>query len=161
MTLDSAQIDLSRAFVEGMGYVALSRVRGLKHLILDGMNGMALRTSLTARQLDGELRARSIDVLDASAEIIKEWQAAEQLRKEAPATKPDKKGASWNDRLAKMRENYPNAYKPWAETEDVKLVKLFAAGNGIKSLSKLMGRHPGSVRARLKKHFGDEVVIPK
>ena len=38
MTLDSARIDLRRAFVEGMGYVALSRVRGLRYLILDALN---------------------------------------------------------------------------------------------------------------------------
>lgn len=59
MTLDSARIDLSNAFVEGMGYVALSRVRGFKDLILDGMNGMALRTSPIARQLDESLRKAS------------------------------------------------------------------------------------------------------
>ena len=63
MTLDAARIDLSRAFVEGMGYVALSRVRGLKDLILDGLNGMALRVSPIARQLDIELQARSTETL--------------------------------------------------------------------------------------------------
>jgi hypothetical protein len=56
MTLDSASIDLSNAFVEGMGYVALSRVRGFKDLILEGLNGMALKTSPIARQIDVELR---------------------------------------------------------------------------------------------------------
>ncbi len=59
MTLDSAQIDLSNAFVEGMGYVALSRVRGFKDLILEGINGMALRTSPIARQIDKSLRSAS------------------------------------------------------------------------------------------------------
>jgi ATP-dependent exoDNAse (exonuclease V) alpha subunit len=59
MTLDAATIDLSKAFVEGMGYVALSRVRGFKDLILEGMNGMALRTSPVARQIDESLRRAS------------------------------------------------------------------------------------------------------
>ncbi len=59
MTLDSARIDLSNAFVEGMGYVALSRIRELKDLILEGMNGMALRTSPVARQIDENLRRAS------------------------------------------------------------------------------------------------------
>lgn len=161
MTLDSAQIDLRKAFVEGMGYVALSRVRGLKDLILDGMNGMALRTSPLARQLDGELRAKSIDALDDSAEIIKQWKLEEEKRKSAPKKQPEKTKASWADKLEKMREEYPNAYRPWSEQEDVKLVKLFAAENGVKTLSKLMGRHPGSIKARLKKHFGDEVIMKK
>lgn len=77
MTLDAARIDLSRAFVEGMGYVALSRVRGLRHLILDGLNGMALRVSPNARQIDTELREKSEQALADFAEHIKTWQAAE------------------------------------------------------------------------------------
>ncbi|MEI6237876.1 MAG: PIF1 family DEAD/DEAH box helicase, partial [Candidatus Saccharibacteria bacterium] len=56
MTLDAARIDLSKAFVEGMGYVALSRVRSIEHLELDGLNGMALRVSPDAMQIDAELR---------------------------------------------------------------------------------------------------------
>lgn len=42
MSLDAAQIDLSRAFTSGMGYVALSRVRSIEGLYLVGMNDMAL-----------------------------------------------------------------------------------------------------------------------
>jgi ATP-dependent DNA helicase PIF1 len=63
MTLDAARIDLRRAFVEGMGYVALSRVRGMEHLILDGLNSMALRVSPMARQIDADLRQRSVQAL--------------------------------------------------------------------------------------------------
>jgi ATP-dependent exoDNAse (exonuclease V) alpha subunit len=63
MTLDAAKIDLSNAFVEGMGYVALSRVRSFKDLILEGMNGMALRTSPIARQIDVSLKLASDQAL--------------------------------------------------------------------------------------------------
>jgi superfamily II DNA helicase RecQ len=73
MTLDAARIDLSRAFVEGMGYVALSRVRSLKHLILDGLNGMALRVSPQAKQIDTDLRSRSEQALQDHAAQIKQW----------------------------------------------------------------------------------------
>jgi ATP-dependent exoDNAse (exonuclease V) alpha subunit len=59
MTLDAAKVDLSKAFVEGMGYVALSRVRSFKDLILEGMNGMALRTSPVAREIDASLKLAS------------------------------------------------------------------------------------------------------
>jgi hypothetical protein len=160
MTLDAAQIDLSRAFVEGMGYVALSRVRGLQHLILDGMNGMALRVSPLARQIDVELRSRSEAALDEHAEVIKEWEGREEKRKLEPP-KPEKKQKSasdWSEKLAKMRAEYPNAYKPWPKEDDEKLVKLFGVENTIKQISKLMGRHPGSIRARLKKLFGDDII---
>ncbi|HKU18239.1 MAG TPA: HRDC domain-containing protein [Candidatus Saccharimonadales bacterium] len=77
MTLDAARIDLSRAFVEGMGYVALSRVRSLKHLMLDGLNGMALRVSPLAKQIDVDLRQRSKQALSTYATQIAQWQADE------------------------------------------------------------------------------------
>jgi superfamily II DNA helicase RecQ len=73
MTLDAARIDLSRAFVEGMGYVALSRVRGIRHLILDGLNGMALRVSPLAKEIDVELRAKSQQALEDHAEYLLKW----------------------------------------------------------------------------------------
>lgn len=77
MTLDAARIDLSKAFVEGMGYVALSRVRSLKHMILDGLNGMALRVSPAAKIIDRELRERSQQALLEHAALIAKWQQAE------------------------------------------------------------------------------------
>ena len=42
MSLDSAIIDLGKAFEFGQGYVALSRVRSFKGLFLDGLNEQAL-----------------------------------------------------------------------------------------------------------------------
>lgn len=59
MTLDSARIDLSKAFVEGMGYVALSRVKNLNSLYLRGINQTALRVSEDARMIDEILRSKS------------------------------------------------------------------------------------------------------
>ncbi len=73
MTLDAARIDLRGAFVEGMGYVALSRVRSLKHLILDGLNGMALKVSPLARQIDADLRERSERAAHDHAVLIRQW----------------------------------------------------------------------------------------
>ncbi len=162
MTLDAARIDLRRAFVEGMGYVALSRVRGLKSLILDGFNGMALRVSQVAREIDAELRARSEAAVADNNSLIKTWEAREAERKLKPEPaeeeKPKAKAGSWNEKLEKMRESYPNAYKPWSKKEDQKLIDLFGSENTVKQLSNLLGRHPGSIRSRLKKHFGDEII---
>ncbi|MEO8785089.1 MAG: PIF1 family DEAD/DEAH box helicase [Candidatus Saccharimonadales bacterium] len=77
MTLDAARIDLRRAFVEGMGYVALSRVRGLRYLILDGLNGMALRVSPLANAIDGQLQRESRSSLVRHKNIIQAWRTAE------------------------------------------------------------------------------------
>jgi ATP-dependent DNA helicase PIF1 len=159
MTLDTARIDLSKAFVEGMGYVALSRVRSLKDLALDGMNGMALRTSPEARSIDIELRQRSAETYDNHRTTIDDWTIEESKPKAAESTNKSNKSSSWSDKLTKMRQDYPNAYKPWSETEDEKLVKLLSAENTIPQISKLMGRHPGSIKSRLKKYFGDDLIV--
>jgi hypothetical protein len=42
MTLDSASIDLSKSFLHGMSYVALSRISSLQGLYLTGLNDLAL-----------------------------------------------------------------------------------------------------------------------
>ena len=59
MTLDVAKIDLRKAFVEGMGYVALSRVRDLDNLYLYGINRRALEVSPDALAIDEVLRQAS------------------------------------------------------------------------------------------------------
>ena len=60
-----------------------------------------------------------------------------------------------------MRETYPNAFKPWSAADDNKLMGMFGEGNpqSMKELSKTFGRQPGSIRARLKKHFGEDAVV--
>ncbi len=59
MTLDAAEIDLSKSFVEGMGYVALSRVKSLKGLRLLGINNMALRVHPEVSAFDEQLHRQS------------------------------------------------------------------------------------------------------
>ena len=59
MTLDKAEIDLSKTFDYGMGYVALSRVRSFSGIKLIGMNDLALQVSDRAMKLDEEFRKLS------------------------------------------------------------------------------------------------------
>lgn len=59
MSLDAAEIDLSRAFTPGMGYVALSRVRGLDGLYLKGLNNLALQLHPDIHDFDRQLRRQS------------------------------------------------------------------------------------------------------
>ena len=54
MSLDAAEIDLSKAFVCGMGYVALSRVRTLEGIKLLGFNDIALEVDKDVVELDKE-----------------------------------------------------------------------------------------------------------
>ena len=52
MTLEAAEIDLSRTFELGQGYVALSRLKSLAGLQLLGMNDMSLQLDPLARGAD-------------------------------------------------------------------------------------------------------------
>lgn len=156
MTLDAAAIDLSKAFVEGMGYVALSRVRDIEHLILHGLNGMALQVSAEALQLETELQNRSSQAQLLFSEII--TRAADTDYDAEPETK-EKQPGPWSEKLAKMRETYPNAYRPWKEADDAQLRKLFANNKPLAVMTEAFGRHPGSIKMRLEKLLGTEVDL--
>ncbi len=156
MTLDAARIDLTKAFVEGMGYVALSRVKNLDNLYLVGINRMALRVSDDAREINERLQAR------AAADAKRFAHLKDQATKRKSQPEPKKKSggsASWQEKIAKMRETYPKAYMPWEKADDDVLKQEFQNGLSVKELSKKLGRHEGSIKMRLQKHFGEEVVL--
>lgn len=52
MSLDAAEIDLSKSFVPGMGYVALSRVHSLSGMKLVGLNEMSLQVNPEVLEMD-------------------------------------------------------------------------------------------------------------
>lgn len=153
MTLDAARIDLRKAFVEGMGYVALSRVKNLRNLYLSGINQMALRVSEDAQVIDINLREKAAIDSKRFAHLAEE---ASKRKDEKPKSK--KKSPGWTEKIARMRETYPNAYMPWTVQQDATLKEKFVNGAGIKQLSKLLGRHEGSIKMRLQKHFGEDVI---
>jgi ATP-dependent exoDNAse (exonuclease V) alpha subunit len=59
MNLDAAEIDLSKCFLEGMGYVALSRLSALDGLKLMGINDEALLVNQEIIELDKILKQMS------------------------------------------------------------------------------------------------------
>lgn len=153
MTLDAARIDLRRAFVEGMGYVALSRVKSLDTLYLHGINRMALTMSEDASSIDERLRSR------ASSDRIKFAHLEQKAdKRDMNPQKAVKKSSGWAEKIEKMRETYPNAYRPWTDAQDAELKTGFQNGKTPADLSKELGRHEGSIVMRLQKHFGDDVV---
>lgn len=158
MTLDAARIDLRKAFVEGMGYVALSRVRSLDGLSLVGINQMALRISPEALKIDGELRKRAADD-HARFEHLRARAIKRQKQAIKEVAAKEKKASSWAERLEKMREKHPNAYRPWTPEQDELLKQEFQQGVAVKELSKKLGRHERSILLRLQKHFGEDVIL--
>ena len=155
MTLDAARIDLRKAFVPGMGYVALSRVRDIDNLYLTGINRTALQMSDEAYMIDERLKMRAAN----DRERFQYLQRKAEERASKPLKNPSKKkSSSWSEKIAKMREIYPNAYKPWQPQDDEALKLGFINGESIEHLSAQLGRHEGSIRMRLQKHFGEDAV---
>jgi hypothetical protein len=67
MTLDKAEIDLSRSFASGQGYVALSRLRSLEGLCLKGFNSQALHVAEEVHEIDNVFRQKSEQAENAIA----------------------------------------------------------------------------------------------
>jgi len=59
MTLDAAEIDLSKTFESGQGYVALSRIKNIEGLRLMGLNPMALRVDPLILHVDSRIKGAS------------------------------------------------------------------------------------------------------
>ncbi|MCX6701835.1 MAG: AAA family ATPase [Candidatus Zambryskibacteria bacterium] len=59
MSLDAMEVDLSKSFVRGMGYVALSRVRSLDGMKLLGFNDMSLEIDPEVLEKDLEFQKMS------------------------------------------------------------------------------------------------------
>ncbi|MEK7641744.1 MAG: AAA family ATPase [Patescibacteria group bacterium] len=76
MSLDAVEVDLSKSFEPGMGYVALSRVRTLAGLSILGMNDQALRVHPEVLEQDARLR----DLSDKAESIIEYTDSTEIKR---------------------------------------------------------------------------------
>ncbi|PKL72388.1 helicase [Candidatus Kuenenbacteria bacterium HGW-Kuenenbacteria-1] len=73
MNLDSAEIDLSKSFIKGMGYVALSRLHSLAGLKLIGINELALMVDSKILEKDKILEQRSQELVKDLREM-KIWE---------------------------------------------------------------------------------------
>jgi len=72
MTLDAAQIDLSKTFEVGQGYVALSRIKSIEGLSLLGINPMALRVDPLILHIDDRIKGASVKAAEAIASLSKD-----------------------------------------------------------------------------------------
>jgi len=83
MTLDAAEIDLSKTFESGQGYVALSRIKNIEGLRLMGLNPMALRVDPLILHVDSRIKGASLkarELVEAMSQEAFEKQCEEHIR---------------------------------------------------------------------------------
>ena len=166
MSLDAAVMDLSQVFEFGQGYVALSRVRRFSGLYLLGYNAQSLRVHPQVVAQDVFFRDQS-DKEKASFELMSEKELADvradfieacggKKMKDTKTKGTKKKGAAGKVdgeasvfSVEKLRETYPNAYRPWEPAEDTRLQNLFSEHLEFAEIAKTLGRKQGAIRARL------------
>jgi len=154
MSLDAAFVDLGGAFVEGQGYVALSRVRKLDGLFLASYNDK----SLTVHPL---VKAKDSDFQQASGELEIDFfklpkENLEKIQNDfikscggKSASTPASTSKAYS--VETIRTKHSNAYSPWGKEEEQILLRHYGDGKKIKEIACLMGRQPGAIRSRLNK----------
>lgn len=162
MSLDSAEIDLSRAFTPGMGYVALSRVRTLDGIYLKGINNTALVMHPEIFTFDDKLKNESLklaaeisiepiskqktteettDNLDlALLEVLKTWRSQTGLMRQLPLYM-----VASNKTLEALANNQPTTIN--------QLKKVSGIG------PKMIERYGDELIAIIKEHLGIEDQI--
>lgn len=153
MSLDAAIIDLGRAFEYGQGYVAISRVRSLAGLFLEGFNERALELHPTVAAADRGFRAYS----DAARKKFASLPMSEKTKLEqnflraigAKDPKDVKPAVLEKSKFDELREKYPNVGRPWSKSDDRELEQMFKADESEAAIGKHFGRKPSAIHARL------------
>ncbi len=106
MSLDAVEVDLSKSFEPGMGYVALSRVRTLEGLTILGINETALSVHNEVLEFDAELQTMSgeaeSDLLEMKPAALKK--AQEDFLKTIKPLPKEKKISTFEETLELLEE---------------------------------------------------------
>ena len=141
MSLDAVEVDLSKSFERGMGYVALSRVRSLEGLTLLGLNDLAVQVRGEVLDFDEELKK------------ISNRHLAEMLY--LSKTEKEKKQTEFLKKISPERTAGGRIKKKKVSTvEETK--KYFDAGMNLREISKARGLAIGTVLDHLEKLLAED-----
>jgi ATP-dependent exoDNAse (exonuclease V) alpha subunit len=106
MSLDAIEVDLSKSFEKGMGYVALSRVRTLSGLKLLGLNDVALEVHEEVLEFDKTLKQASQEAREEIAQFTCEQIAMlhQAVRELLKPKKKESKLPSYIQTIALLQE---------------------------------------------------------
>lgn len=148
MSLDAAEIDLSKSFVPGQGYVALSRLRTLEGLTLLGINSMAFEVDPYVAELDKRLLANS----SKWVKVIKRFSAVEF--KEMHDEFVTRSGGTVDKK--RIEENKKKVKEPLAPKipSHEQTRALLSEGFSLKEIAKKRGMTLGTIISHLEKLKG-------
>ncbi|MCA9360072.1 AAA family ATPase [Candidatus Kaiserbacteria bacterium] len=132
MSLDAAEIDLSKAFVYGQGYVALSRVRSLDGLKVLGMHPNALQVDPKVIMQDSKFHKEAEMAEDAFIEM--EDKEVLEMHERFVVSHGGKLPSDDEVGMVKVGSQRVQAESTYAVTKD-----LILEGRGIKDISDLRG----------------------
>ncbi len=183
MSLDAAIIDLSQAFEFGQGYVAISRVRSLNGLFLEGFNERALELHPKVAAADRHFRgysdaarkkfaalpqsekekmeknflraigAKEVRPTEAVFSALRDASVIHARHGGTAGSTPRSEKTASAGRLAELREKHGNAYKKWTKEDDDTLEKMFREKKHQSDIALHLARQPSAIRGRLM-HLG-------
>ena len=155
MTLDSAEIDLSKTFEVGQGYVALSRIKNIEGLRLMGLNDKALSVDSLILHIDDRIKQAShrasVEIEQFSDENLQEMfldyirklggiTDTTEIKKEEENLKSEKKFIG-NDPTP-THEKTKNLIEESTSIEELAIKRGMSVGTIIKHLSVLKEQNP-------------------
>lgn len=152
MSLDAAEIDLSKAFVYGQGYVALSRVRSLDGLKVLGMHPNALQVDPKIVMQDVKFHKDSAIAEDAFMAM----EEAEVLEMHERFVVAHGGKLPSDDEVGLVRKNAStriHAESTYALTKD-----LLLEGRGIKDMAEVRGVTDTTIWTHIEKLVDDKEV---
>jgi hypothetical protein len=138
MTLDSAEIDLSKTFEVGQGYVALSRIKSIEGLRLMGLNEMALSVDPLTLRIDEPIRKASQKAtaeIEAYSEDELEKRHTNYIRGLGGLTSfvqiEEEKKLLRAGKTSKMKNDMPTHLKTKALIDSCDTIKQIAKARGV------------------------------
>lgn len=107
MSLDAVEVDLSKSFEPGMGYVALSRVRTLAGLTIIGINEQALQVHPDVLDFDQELQRDSYRAVESLDRIDVTSAHVAYIKSIAPEVKKKKKMSTYEETQHLLEQEIP------------------------------------------------------
>ncbi len=157
MTLDAAEIDLTKTFEAGQGYVALSRIKNIEGLRLMGINDMALRVDPLILHIDDRIKMAS---RRANDEI--ETLSEDQLENIFSNYIESLGGIINRVQIEEEKENLKSgkvSFSSYVTPTHIKTKHLIDKSETILELAKLRGMSKGTIVTHLSKLYEEENTL--